>query len=98
MALNFKIVINRKNDNLLFDLKGDFDGSSAFELINAIQSNLKDSERVRIDTCNLKKVYPFGREVFNKNLFRLKDVRIRILFTSPAGSLSRQSDSTAICE
>jgi len=60
MALNFKININRTNDNLYIRLMGDFDGSSAWELINAISENLNNSKFIQIDTGKLKKVYPFG--------------------------------------
>ncbi len=83
MALNFKIIINRTNDNLHIHLMGDFDGSSAFELINAIKENLNNSKCVKIDTCKLKKVYPFGQEVFNHNLINVKDTRLRIEFIGP---------------
>ena len=83
MAHNFKIKLQRTDDNLHIHLKGDFDGSSAFELINAIKENLKNSKCLKIDTCELKEVYPFGREVFNQNLLGIKDTRIRIYFISP---------------
>jgi hypothetical protein len=62
---------------------GDFDGNSAWELINAIRENLNNSKFIQIDTSKLKKVYPFGREVFNSNLLSVKDRRIRIQFSGP---------------
>lgn len=40
MAHNFKINIHRTIDNLYLRLMGDFDGSSAFELFNALKDKL----------------------------------------------------------
>jgi hypothetical protein len=62
---------------------GDFDGSSAWELINAIKENLNNSKFIKIDTSKLKKVYPFGREVFKSNLLNVTDDRIYIQFSNP---------------
>ena len=39
MASNFRIFIHRNNGNLQVKLMGDFDGSSAFELINVLQEH-----------------------------------------------------------
>jgi hypothetical protein len=49
MAQNFKISIHRTFDNLHIRLMGDFDGSSAWELINAIRENLNNSKFIEID-------------------------------------------------
>jgi len=83
MAHNFKISIHRTIDNLYIRLIGDFDGSSAFELLNALKENLNSAKFILIDTYNLKEVYPFGREVFYYNFLRIKNQRIRIRFVGP---------------
>jgi len=83
MARNFKIKLHRTDDNLQIHLKGDFDGSSAFDLINAIKDNLKNYKCLKIDTSDLKKVYSFGRDIFNYNLLDIRNARIRIDFISP---------------
>ena len=84
MAHNFKIIMHRTVDNLHINLRGDFDGSSAFELINTLRENLKSTKRVLIDTNNLKQIYPFGQEVFDYNLsLLLKDHQIRIEYIGP---------------
>ena len=80
MAHNFKIFMHQTTDNLNINLLGDFDGSSAFELINLLKDNLNGAKRIFIDTNNLKKIHPFGREVFNRNFSKLRDHRIRIQF------------------
>ena len=83
MAQNFKISTHRTIDNLYIRLKGDFDGSSAFELLNALRENLSNAKFILIDTYNLKKVYPFGREVFYHNFLKMKKQQIRIRFVGP---------------
>ena len=83
MAHNFKIKLHRTVDNLHLHLMGDFDGSSAFELINTIKENLNSSRCIHIDTGELKKVYPFGQEIFNSNLLKEKDMQDCIEFIGP---------------
>ena len=48
MAQNFKISTHRTIENLTIRLVGDFDGSSAFELLNALWENLNMRE-IHID-------------------------------------------------
>jgi hypothetical protein len=80
MAHNFRINTHQTTDNLHINLLGDFDGSSAFELLNLLKDNLNSAKCILIDTNNLKKIYPFGREVFNRNFSTLRVHRIRIQF------------------
>ena len=72
MASNFKIYIQRTNDQLQLNLTGDFDGTSAFELLDVLAENLENLNRIYINTDNLRNVNPFGREVFQNNLYQLK--------------------------
>ena len=83
MAHNFKISTHQTIDNLYIRLIGDFDGSSAFELLNALWENLNNANFILIDTYNLKEVYPFGREVFYYNFLKIKNNRICIRFVGP---------------
>jgi hypothetical protein len=83
MAHNFKMNIHRRIDKVTIRLTGDFDGSSAWELINAIRENLNNLKFVQIDTGELKMVYPFGREVFRNNVPNEKITRIRLQFSGP---------------
>ncbi len=83
MAHNFKISIHRTIDNLYIRLIGDFDGNSAFELLNALREDLNSAKFILIDTYNLKEVYPFGREVFYYNFLKIKSQRKRIRFVGP---------------
>ena len=92
MARNFKIFMHQAIDELHIGLKGDFDGSSALELIHMLKQNVNRYGRILIDTHNLKKIYPFGRDVFNYNFIKLKDHRSRIHFIGPDDLQTGQID------
>ena len=92
MANNFRIRTHRSVDNLIIYLRGDFDGSSAFELFNTLKANLNSDKCMLIDTHKLKAIYPFGREVFFHNLQKIKDRRIRIRFVGPVDLRMPPSD------
>jgi hypothetical protein len=81
MASNFKILAHRNDDNLHLKLMGDFDGSSAFELLNIIKKSCKNVYRVIVHTNCLGNIIPFGRDVFQKNLSLVKNLPIKIMFT-----------------
>ena len=72
MASNFKISSFKTSDSLHLELTGDFDGSSAYELINTLADNSKGLYEIFINTNELKIIYPFGIEVFQKRLGALK--------------------------
>lgn len=68
MASNFHIFSHKTRDSLHLKLFGDFDGSSAHELINTLADNGKDFYHIFIDTNDLKTIHPFGKDVFQKKL------------------------------
>jgi len=68
MAANFRIAIHRNDENLHLQLMGDFDGSSARELINSLNAYRFGVSRVFIHTNSLKHVHPFGLGILDKNL------------------------------
>jgi hypothetical protein len=61
-------------------LDGDFDGNSAHELINALTKYGTGFDQIFIDTNDLKTIYPFGRNVFQKNLGRFNKKWNRLIF------------------
>lgn len=67
MAANFKIQIFRNSENIHLKLSGDFDGNSAYELINTI-NGLSYKAKLFVHTSSLKQLNDFGLEVFRKNL------------------------------
>lgn len=81
MASNFKIFLYRNEDNLHLKLMGDFDGSSACELINVLKKSCDNVYRVIIHTNCLSNIIPFGRDVLQRNLCDLKNLPIKIMFT-----------------
>ena len=68
MASNFQIYSFKTRDSLHLKLAGDFDGSSAYELINTLAEHGKSFYEIFIDVNELKSIHPFGRDVFQKNL------------------------------
>ena len=70
MASNFQIYRHRNRDSLHLKLEGDFDGSSAYELINTLIEHGTGFHQIFIDTNELNTIHPFGRDVFQKNLGR----------------------------
>ena len=81
---HFIIIMHRTVDNLHINLRGDFDGSSAFELLNTLRENLNNTKCILIDTNNLNKIYPFGQDVFDYNIpLLLKNHQIRIQYIGP---------------
>ncbi|MBF0477019.1 MAG: hypothetical protein HQK59_14555 [Deltaproteobacteria bacterium] len=81
MASNFRIVSRRKGGNLRLNLLGDFDGTSAHELLNALTKNITTVCNISIDTNGLKTIYPFGREIFRNYLVALEKKSGRLVFT-----------------
>ena len=72
MARNFQIFQHRTQDTLHMKLHGDFDGSSAAELIHALKENRMPFYQVFINTSELDKIHPFGLEVFQKRLLEIQ--------------------------
>jgi len=81
MASKFRISAHRNSENLHLKLMGDFDGSSACQLLNVLKERSNGVHRIIIHTNSLKNVYPFGRDTFHKNLCSLNGLRKRLLFT-----------------
>lgn len=81
MASNFRISTHRNSENLHIKLMGDFDGSSALQLLNIMKKANNGVYRIIVHTSNLNIIYPFGRDTFQRNLRDLDDYPIRLLFT-----------------
>jgi len=64
MAASFEVVVGRSGDIPVLRLEGDFDATSAWELIYAIKKLPAQSRRINIQTDGLRSIYPFGVEVF----------------------------------
>jgi len=86
MALNFKISLKQKRKKLHLKLCGDFDGSSALELINTLKDNYSKAEEIVIDTRGLCSIHPFGRDVFRKNCTIFSKQSRNVIFTGANSS------------
>jgi len=75
MAKNFRITIHQNSDNLHLMLDGDFDGNSAYELLNILEKRCRFISRAFIHTNGLRHVHPFGSSLFQSHLPDLKPCR-----------------------
>ena len=80
MAANFKLSLHETEDGIHMKMCGDFDGTSAYELIAALQDQSHKSNQVVIHTEDLGNIYSFGRGVFQNNLGILKKRPNKIIF------------------
>ena len=80
MSNNFKIITDKKKDDLHVRLKGDFDGTSACELLNVLKENANNSHNFVIHTSHLNNIHPFGRNVFQRKFSETNIKRNKILF------------------
>ena len=64
MSANFQIKVKKRNGNLRVSPSGDFDGSSAWELLNFLDQEYDGSGQVIIDTNKLRNMCPFGCDTF----------------------------------
>ena len=94
MATNFKIFIHRNSDHLHFRLMGEFDGSSAFELINTLKAHYGEAGNVVINTCGLSSIHPFGLVVFQKN-WPISNLSCGLKFTGKYGDTIAPQGNTS---
>lgn len=85
MAANFRVLVHRNCDSLHLRLEGDFDGSSAEQLLCVLGENGTKVKRVFIHTNGLKEIHPFGKAVFQKNLTEHNKMRTDLVFTGERG-------------
>jgi hypothetical protein len=86
MASNFRITTLGADKSTEFRLEGDFDGTSAFELLHALKDKCSKGGRVVVDTSRLRSVHPFGRKTFCNRLYLLKHLPMRLEFTGEKAS------------
>ena len=86
VASNFKIIKHRSSDTLHLKLLGDFDGTSAFELLDALKRNCFGARRAIIHTSNLTDICSFGKNVFQNRFSEVSKHFAQILFTGENAS------------
>ena len=80
MASNFRMFSFKTRDSLHLKLEGDFDGTSAYELLDTLKKYGSIFYQIFIDTDDLKTIHPFGREVFQKKLGTFKQKLNNFIF------------------
>jgi len=80
MAINFKIINQRTKRGIHLNLTGDFDGTSACELLHAIRQLNRDKKPICINTDRLNNIYEFGCEVFRKKMASVKDRPVKPVY------------------
>ena len=86
MAKDFKISVQRKGEDVHLKLRGDFDGTSAHELLNALRTSCATCSQVYIHTGSLKTLHPFGLHVFHSHFDLLKGKSLDLVFTDEHAS------------
>ena len=81
MSKNFKILTDKEKEYLHVRLEGDFDGTSACELLNVLKNNANNSHSFVIHTSHLNNIHPFGKHVFQRRFSETNIRRNKILFT-----------------
>ncbi len=81
MSKKFKISAHKNSDSLHLKLTGDFDGTSAHLLINALKAKMRRASKIFIHTECLEDVYPFGLGVFQSNLDFVNGNPVTLIFT-----------------
>ena len=85
MATNFHMFSYKTRDSLHLKLEGDFDGTSAYELLETLKKNGNGFYQIFIDTNDLKTIHPFGMEVFQKKLGIFKQQSSHLIFIGENG-------------
>jgi anti-anti-sigma regulatory factor len=86
MASNFGISVYRFNDNLLLKLSGDFDSSSAFQLLCLMRNCVNEPEKIIINTDSVCNMEPVGLSIFRYNLGSLVRHPAKFVFTGDKAS------------
>ena len=82
MAKNFRMLSDEnKNLSVRIQLQGDFDGTSAHELVNMLGTYSRSSPKVAIDTEGLKSINSFGLNVFSIRMRLMRKSHTGIVFT-----------------
>jgi hypothetical protein len=89
MASNFHIYSFKTRDSLHLKLSGDFDGSSAYELINTLTKHSNKFHEIFVDTNDLETIHPFGKDVIQKNLSHSSTLCSNLVFIGKNGNEMR---------
>jgi hypothetical protein len=86
MPSNFRILTHRNESTMHLKLMGDFDESSAYQLLTCLRDYRNGISTIFIHTNSLKRIIASGRNVFCDNLAPLKGNHVRLVFTGENAS------------
>lgn len=81
MASNFGISVYRYKKTIQLGLSGDFDGSSALQILSLMRNCLKETVKIFINTDYISRIDPLGLNIFRYNLGSLDRHRKQFVFT-----------------
>lgn len=81
MASNFEICVDRDDQTLTVRLTGDFDRTSANQLIEVLKGNRSGVTMAMIETNGLEHLDPTGKNMFRQEVHSLQDFCYRLVFT-----------------
>lgn len=85
MSTNFQVAFKKSNGNLHVHPTGNFDGSSAWELINLLHEQYTGKGQVFVDTHGLREICPFGCSTFQCRLNQSRLPADRLFFKGEKG-------------
>ncbi|MCF8110842.1 MAG: hypothetical protein K9J85_05080 [Desulfobacteraceae bacterium] len=85
MAANFRIKRHSRSKNIYFDLVGDFDGTSAMELLHDLEKHAQKGTKVYVNTACLSSVAAFGEDLFKKQCRLFSKYCNNLVFTGRYG-------------
>jgi len=77
--------MHRNSDDLHLELSGDFDGTSAHELLWILKNQSRGALRIFINTNGLKRIHPFGQAILRSGLSGRQRKAIRIVYSGNNG-------------
>ena len=80
MGSYFRVSVRRKKKNMHLRLIGDFDGSSAYQLVDKLKEYCNKSDHVIIDTDALGEIHTFGLNILSYHMLKLKGPLSNITF------------------
>jgi anti-anti-sigma regulatory factor len=93
MASNFRVFTARNCDTLHLKLMGDFDDTSASQVLDVLKRNCFGAHRVIIHTNSLTHIHPFGTRVFQHNLSEIDRRSLQLCFTGDHAAAIAPLDS-----
>lgn len=85
MRSDFRVEFSKTDDNLHVNPSGNFNGSSASELVNLIHEQYDGKGRIFVDTRNLRAMCPFGCTTFQCRLNQNRVPANRLFFKGEKG-------------